>query len=206
MKDEIVKIVIVDDHVLFADGLKRILEDIKTFKVIKTCCDWTELKSYLNEEVPDIIMLDIQLKEKSGLEICQDIKTFFPSIKIILISMLDNYLTIDSGKKMGANGFIPKTTDSNLVKNTVKNVLDGIDSFVYQENESNVTEKKSDFLITKREIEIIKLIKIGCNTSIIAEKLSISKYTVDTHRKNILKKLQLNSSNELIGFAYENYI
>lgn len=207
MKKEEIKIIIVDDHQLFADGLKRIIEDIENYKVIKTCNNWEELRLMLNAEIPDLIMLDIQMKGINGLEICKYLKETHPFIKVIFISMLETSSVIEEGKKVCANGFIPKTTDADLVKKTIENVLLGIDSFINQPiSEVDLNEnKKQLLLITKREIEIIKLIKAGYNSKLIANELSISRYTVDTHRKNILKKLNLNSIKELIVFAYENY-
>ncbi|MDP5092514.1 MAG: response regulator transcription factor [Polaribacter sp.] len=207
MKKKEIKIIIVDDHQLFVDGLKRIIEDIKNYKVIKTCNNWEELRLMLNAEIPDLIMLDIQMKGINGLEICKLIKETHPFIKVIFISMLETSLVIEEGKKVGANGFIPKTTDAALVKKTIENVLNNIDSYINltRVNEEVNTNKSQLNLITKREKEIIQLIKAGDNTALIAKKLFISKYTVDTHRKNILRKLQLSSIKELIAFAYENY-
>lgn len=207
MKKKEIKIIIVDDHQLFVDGLKRIIEDIKNYKVIKTCNNWEELRLMLNAEIPDLIMLDIQMKGINGLEICKLIKETHPFIKVIFISMLETNSVIEEGKKVGANGFIPKTTDAALVKKTIENVLNNIDSYINltRVNEEVNTNKSQLNLITKREKEIIQLIKAGDNTALIAKKLFISKYTVDTHRKNILRKLQLSSIKELIAFAYENY-
>lgn len=205
MKKEDVKIIIVDDHQLFAEGLKRIIEDTKRFTVSKICNNWEKLRLSLNTEIPKLIMLDIQMKGTNGIEICKIVKQKYPSIKIIFISMLETPTIISQSKEVGANGFIPKTTDAILVKRTIENVLKGIDSFInFKQTDASVAKNKLH-LITKREKEIIELIKIGNRASEIAQKLAISKYTVDTHRKNILKKLQLNSSKELIGFAFKNY-
>jgi DNA-binding NarL/FixJ family response regulator len=206
MIKENIKIIIVDDHQLFADGLKRIIEDIKRFTVVKICNNWEELRLTLNAEIPKLIMLDIQMKDKNGLEICEIIKNNHPSIKVVFISMLETFSIIAEAKAVGANAFIPKSTEASLVKKTIENVLNGIDSFIYQPTNVEENNKSQLFLITKREKQIIQLIKEGHNTTQISEKLIISKYTVDTHRKNILKKLQLNSVKELIGFAYENLL
>jgi DNA-binding NarL/FixJ family response regulator len=206
MIKENIKIIIVDDHQLFADGLKRIIEDIKRFTVVKICNNWEELRLTLNAEIPKLIMLDIQMKDKNGLEICEIIKNNHPSIKVVFISMLETFSIIAEAKAVGANAFIPKSTEASLVKKTIENVLNGIDSFIYQPTNVEENNKSQLFLITKREKQIIQLIKEGHNTTQISEKLIISKYTVDTHRKNILKKLQLNSVKELIVFAYENLL
>lgn len=195
------KVIIVDDHLLFADGLKRIINDIPGFSVVDCCCDWNVLKLSLNKQLPDLLMLDIQIKGFNGFEICELLKKTQPSIKIILISMFDSIDIIEKCKKINANGYIPKTSDSQNVKTVIKSVIDNIDVFI----NPNTNENQQQSIITNREREIIELIKKGYNSQKIANKLSISRYTVDTHRKNILKKLHLNSTNELISFAYENF-
>ena len=194
-------IIIVDDHQLFADGLKRIIEDIPNFKVIDICNNWDELNLSLNKKMPHLIMLDIQMKGFNGFEICKIIQKTRPFIKIIMISMFDTNDIIEKCKKETINGYVPKTSESNVVKSTIINVLNGVDSFV----NPNLKKTEQHFIVTKRESEIIELIKKGFNSNEIAKQLSISKFTVDTHRKNILKKLNLGSSAELIGYAFKNF-
>lgn len=201
MVEKEIKVIIVDDHQLFADGLKRIIEDIPHFKVIDCCNHWDSLKLSLNKKLPDLLMLDIQMKGFNGLEISEILKKTHPSIKIILISMFDSLEIIEKCKKVNANGYIPKTSASPVVKNAIENVMNQMDVFI----NPNPNDDQKQSIITNREREIIELIKKGFNSQDIAEQLSISKFTVDTHRKNILKKLNLNSVNELIGYAFKNF-
>ena len=195
-------IIIVDDHQLFADGLQRIIEDIPNFTVIDICNHWEELKLSINKKMPHLIMLDIQMKGLNGFEICNLIQQKYPSIKIIMISMFDSNDIIEKCKKVNANGYVAKTSESSLVKDTITNVLNGVDSFV-NPNLSSTNEPL--IVVTSREKEIIELIKKGYNSNEISKNLSISRFTVDTHRKNILKKLNLNSTAELIGYAFKNF-
>lgn len=195
--------VIVDDHLLFAEGLARILADMKHLTLLEIVHSYSELLHILTQKKVDLILLDIKLKEENGLDICNLIKSLYPDIKVILISMFDpNTLSLEI-KKCHANGYIPKSTDANEVKETIDAVLDGEDVFL-ELHSNSVKEIMLEKLITSREKEIIALIKQGNTAKQIASILSISVFTVDTHRKNILKKLELNSIKDLIAFSFSN--
>lgn len=195
--------VIVDDHLLFAEGLARILADMKHLTLLEIVHSYSELLYILTQKKVDLILLDIKLKEENGLDICNLIKSLYPDIKVILISMFDpNTLSLEI-KKCHANGYIPKSTDANEVKETIDAVLDGEDVFL-ELHSNSVKEVMLEKLITSREKEIIALIKQGNTAKQIASILSISVFTVDTHRKNILKKLELNSIKDLIAFSFSN--
>lgn len=195
--------VIVDDHLLFAEGLARILADMKHLTLLKIVHSYSELLHILTQKKVDLILLDIKLKEENGLDICNLIKYLYPDIKVILISMFDpNTLSLEI-KKCHANGYIPKSTDANEVKETIDAVLDGEDVFL-ELHSNSVKEVMLEKLITSREKEIIALIKQGNTAKQIASILSISIFTVDTHRKNILKKLELSSIKDLIAFSFSN--
>jgi DNA-binding NarL/FixJ family response regulator len=195
--------VIVDDHLLFAEGLARILADMKHLTLLEIVHSYSELLHILTQKKVDLILLDIKLKEENGLDICNLIKSLYPDIKVILISMFDpNTLSLEI-KKCHANGYIPKSTDANEVKETIDAVLDGEDVFL-ELHSNSVKEVMLEKLITSREKEIIALIKQGNTAKQIASILSISIFTVDTHRKNILKKLELSSIKDLIAFSFSN--
>lgn len=193
--------IIVDDHKLFAEGLGRILEDIPCISLQNIVSSEKELPSNLSDI--QLLLLDIQLKEENGLDICKKIKTAFPNIKIIIISMFDPKGLVHEIKKSDANGFIPKSTDANEVKEVIVSVLEGEDVFLEMDLESYSPQPLFK-LISNREKEIISLIKEGKTAKQIADVLNISQFTVDTHRKNILKKLELNSIKDLIAFSFHN--
>ena len=195
--------IIIDDHKLFAEGLGRILEDISCISLQNSIASEKELPS--NLEDIQLLILDIQLKEENGLEICKKVKTKFPKIKIIIISMFDPKGLVHEIKKSGANGFIPKSTDASEVKEVILKVLKGEDVFLEMEMDSYVPPPLFK-MISKREKEIILLIKEGKTAKQIADILHISQFTVDTHRKNILKKLELNSIKDLIAFSFHNLL
>ncbi|ATL49089.1 DNA-binding response regulator [Chitinophaga caeni] len=202
-------LIIVDDHQLFVDGLVRILEDEPIFSVIGTCNNGTELKHLLNGSHPDLVMLDIQMAGSNGIKICKELKTKYPGLKIILISMFESANIIQEIKHAGADGYIPKSTDADLVKVTITDVLSGKAVFIKPSRTEHLDDLGSGnnaYLISQREKEIIEYIKDGLTSKRIAEVLHISQYTVETHRKNIMKKLNLGSIKELISYAYKHNI
>lgn len=201
------KIVIIDDHKLFSDGLLRILEDEPDFSVVGICSNGNELRQFLNKCIPDLLMLDIQMSGASGIELCEGLKKTNPGIKIILISMFESARVIGEVILAGADGYLPKTTDAYTVKETIRSVMQGSNTFVKPdkgEEQTPANGTADPFLLSKREKEVLVLVKEGLTAKEISGELNISQYTVETHRKNMLKKLNLKSIKELIAFAYEN--
>ncbi len=201
--------IIVDDHQLFADGLVRILQDETDFVISGICNSAEQLLKQLKERVADLVILDNQMPQKSGLEICPEIKQQYPNTKVVFISMLDEWHIIKEVSEAGADGFIPKTTDASLLKTTLRAICRGEQVFISPKKNDQVKGTLANLGIeqlTAREREVIKLIKEGKTSKAIAESLFLSEFTVETHRKNILRKLQLNSATELIAYAFEHHL
>lgn len=199
-----IRFTIVDDHRLFADGLARILQETQSFELIKLYNSGSEFLDELDHLDIDLFIIDIQLGELSGLDLCTKIKASQTESKVILISMIEAPHLIKLGQKNGADGFIPKTTDAHDLKEMVYKICQGEKIFVNKAVSSEGTDKIN--LLTEREMEIIHMVKSGKSTRTISEELFLSEFTVETHRKNILKKLQLSSANELIAYAYANHL
>ncbi|UII33176.1 response regulator transcription factor [Fulvivirga ulvae] len=194
------KFLIIDDHQLFADGLARILEEEDNFTLTGI---FNALDSSASIDA-DLVLLDIQLGVQSGLDLCTWLRERYTNMIIILISMIQAPHLIREGQKRGANGFISKTTDAELLKETVVKICRGENIFLgLPEKGSSLHEVN---LLSEREMQIIHLIKQGLTSKMIAEKLFLSEFTVETHRKNILRKLKLNTANELIAYAYANHL
>lgn len=196
------KIIIVDDHALFADGLVRILQDETDFEIQAICQNERELFLELQQNAVDLLLLDIQLIDVNGLDICLKVKQEFPETKIILISMIEAAHVVEEARERGANGYIPKSTDASVLKDGVRKVLQGEAVFLKSEGANNELINQ----LSKREVEIIQKIKSGLTSKEIADELFLSEFTVKTHRKNILRKLNLNSVSELIAYAFTNHL
>lgn len=203
MNNLIINTVIVEDHLLFAEGLSLILQDIPQLHLVKIVNSYSEVSHLLSAYRIDLILLDIKLKDENGIEICKLVKELYPNIKIVLISMFDPESLSIEITQCNADGYIPKSTDARIVKEAIKSILVCEKIFLDLGNKS-VKETPVEKLLTSREKEIIAMIKHGKSAKEISSFLNISVFTVDTHRRNILKKLELNSIKDLIAFSFNN--
>ena len=209
--NEIIKLIIADDHTLFIDGLKGLLRDEAGFSVIDIANDGKELLGILGKRKADIVLLDINMPNMNGLEAVRFVKQAYPSLKIIMLSTYNDDHLVEKAKTLGVNGYLLKTTSKDELLQTIKLVYAGQSCFPYRlPGTVNEFDKNDDFLkslnLTKREIEIIRLIKREYTNQQIADQLFLSIYTVETHRKNIMQKLGLNNPTSLMKFIIHNNI
>lgn len=203
---KVIKIVLVDDHSLFTEGLMQILDPIEDIQVIATFRDGeTMLKS---DEIhkADVLLLDINLPGNSGISIAERMKPYFGSLKIICLSMLFEENILEKLKEIGVSGYLPKFIHTSELIEAIRKATTGKTVF-YEEKAkavSNVKVWTSDFKLTNREIEILQLIKDGKSTKEISEILHRSQFTIETHRKNMIRKLNLKNSSGLLHFAMKN--
>lgn len=191
-----IKIVIVDDHQMFLDGLVSVLSNNADFEVLFVENSAKRALIKIKDAVPDIVISDISMPEMNGVEFVKILKNDFPDLKILVISMFENILPFKN-----IDGFLLKDTDKDKLINVIKEiVLNNKKYFAGQtNNENSIDFKKS--ILSQREKEIIRLIAKEYTTDEIAEKLIISKHTVEAHRKNIFFKLQVKNIGGLIKIA-----
>lgn len=210
-----IRIITVDDHQLIRDGIRALLKDEYEYIIINEASNENDLLNILTETQPDIILMDISLPGKSGVEICKDLSEKYPEIKIIILSMYLNEDFILNALKSGAKGYLPKNTTKKELIEALKTVHAGKEYFNNEVSEiiiksymNNVkkedTQKRSTEALTSREKEILKLFAEGQTNKEIAENLFISIRTVESHKNNILHKLELKSTVELIKYAIKN--
>jgi len=201
-----INLVIADDHTLFIDGLCSLLKDEPDMHIMDIANDGNELLSILNAAQPDIVLLDINMPGLNGLEAAKYIKQSYSSLKIIMLSTYNDEHLVDKSKHLGANGYMLKTTNKEELLQTIRLVWAGQACFPYRVPKT-VNEFDNGFLkqfnLTKRELEILKLIKKEYTNQQIADELFLSIYTVETHRKNIMQKLNLKSPVALHKFLGE---
>ncbi|MBC7509148.1 MAG: response regulator transcription factor [Ferruginibacter sp.] len=207
------KVIIADDHSLFADGLEQILNGMAGFEVMAKVTNGKLLLQILNRLEPDLILLDINMPFLNGIDSAMAIKVKMPNVKIVFLSMYFDLKILALIKDNGFNGFIIKDTTAPLLKNVLLDIMKGKTSFLlpeqYVQKSQNSIHIKNDgfanaFKLSAREIEIIHLIKDGLHTKQIADDLHLSNHTIETHRKNIYRKLNLQGLGELISFASKN--
>lgn len=215
---EKIKIILVDDHHLFREGIKSLLRGYDDIVIIGEASDGKELFTKLESLQPDIIIMDISLHGMSGIEITKKLYMDRPDIKVLILTMYNNEEFILNSLKAGARGFLPKTTSRNEMLEAINAVNKGevffgqtinkimLKSYVKRATDEEKPDDKSSEHLSAREIEILKLYVDGMINKEICEKLDISIRTVETHKNHIMKKLGLRSTVELVKYAIKNNI
>ncbi len=202
------KIIIADDHTLFINGLKLLLKEEPWIEVIDVANDGKELLDILTKTIPDLILLDINMPVLNGLDAARYIKQTHSSIKLIILSTYNEDHLVDKAKQVGINGYLLKNSSKDDLLQTIRLVINNQSAFPYLEpKKENIFDKEDTFLkqfnLTKRETEIILLLKNNLTNQQIADQLFLSIYTVETHRKNIMQKLGLKTPVALMKFIIE---
>ncbi|UKB78304.1 response regulator [Chryseobacterium sp. MEBOG07] len=207
MKNKSVKIAIVDDHPIVIHGLVNILTQNNNFDIVVTFTEGKKIIEYIKSHHLDVILLDINLPDGNGAEICKEIKKKNPDIVVILISNRAERTIILQSLQNGANGYLLKNSSIEELNQSINDALNG--KIVFNDEIIQIISKPSllklhqDPKLTFRETEILQLIAKGKTGPEVAEILSLSILTVATHRKNILQKFNANSTLEVINLAKE---
>lgn len=202
-----IRILIADDHRVFIDGMKAMLKEISGLEVIAVAENGTQLIEQAGLHKPDVILTDIQMPLKDGIEATKEIHKLFPEIKIVALTMLNESMFIKKMLEAGASGYVIKTIDKEELIKVIHKVAAGEKHFsaeVTAQLMNNFSQKSPLDILTKREKEILALIAQGLTDKEIAEKVFLSPLTATTHRKNILSKLGLKNKVELTRFALEH--
>lgn len=187
------KVIIIDDHKLFTSGLYSILESIG-LRVMSTFSNGKEALLYLKNNEIDIIFSDINMPEMDGLQLCKKLKKDKVSAKIIMLSMYEDPNIIKEAFACGANAYLSKNTEKAEIIKAVKRCLTNKEYVSKQlENKKEINQAKDAFTLkyklTTRERDVLRLMLKEASNNEIGNSLTISKRTVETHRKNILLKL-----------------
>lgn len=204
-------IAILDDHQLFIDGLQMILSKEKSYEVIATFNQGEDLLSYLKEEKVDILISDIQLKGIDGVEISRYIKANYSSTQILILSMYSHISLIKKLIRIGIEGYVLKENTQEEILIALKKITEGDKYITDKVNKiliNNLSNKNhqsglNQIRLTKREFEILDHVSKGMTTDEISVKLFIASSTVISHRKNIMKKLNVKNGAEMIRLATE---
>jgi DNA-binding NarL/FixJ family response regulator len=202
-----INIAITDDHPLLSEGLKNILAQ-ETFLNIVGCYPTAEaLRNALNNTKIDVLLLDINLSDANGLELIAPLLKNNPELKIIILSVHNEYAVINSAFQEGAHGYIQKNASVTEILLGIQEILIG-NKFRCKQTQLIVDKKNSIELksvpkLTRREKEILAVAAMGLTTNQIAEKLFISPHTVESHRKNLIEKFRTSNLSSAIKMAYD---
>lgn len=207
---EKINIIICDDHPLILEGLQRMLKEKSNMEILATVNNLTALWQTLSESEADILLLDINLPDGSGLDACAEIKKQYPDIKILGISNLHERSVIIRMLRNGASGYLLKSSPGKEIENAIEIIYHGGVYFGtdVQQILASFTQNDLEEIppVTRREKEVLKLLEEGLSSHEIGEKLFISPLTVDSHRKNLMQKFKVNKTINLIQTAKENGI
>lgn len=206
-----IKIIIVDDHQMMIDGLCALLKNNKEIEIVATFTNGNLLLETIENLSIDVVLTDISMPEIDGFELTKKIKEKKPAIQVIALSMSNNIVDINKMIDLGISGYVLKNTGNQELITAIQNVAAGKMHFsdevtdeMTKHKHDTVKEKNTTLKLTDRELEILKLIVQEMNNAEIADKLFISERTVETHRKNMIRKFNSKSIIGLIKYALEN--
>ena len=205
-----IKLLIADDHVLIREGVKNLASKEPDLKIVGETSDPLQVLESAKKLRPDLIILDISMPGKSGLDVLKELKIFIPEINVLMMSMLPEEQFAKRVLKAGASGYITKDSSPEELLLAIRKTAAGRKyiSQSFAENLAGSLDEKSDKppieLLSDREFQILKLIASGNSQTSISKQLSISISTVNTYRKRILEKLNFSTNAELIHFAITN--
>ncbi len=202
-----ITVFIVDDHQLVIEGLSSLLEKVPDIKLVGTSNNALECLAFFTSHTADVILMDISLPDKSGIELCKAIKTTYPGIQIIALSTFSQGSYIKQMIDNGASGYLLKNADKQEIIEAIETVEKGKTYFSFEAGKiykSTIEKQSTQPIISKREKEILQLISDGLTNGEISKQLFISIDTVDTHRKNLYFKLEVKNTAQLIRKAIEN--
>ncbi|GAA0428379.1 MAG: response regulator [Bacillota bacterium] len=215
-----IRIVLIDDHKLFREGVKRILDFEPSFEVVAEGDDGSIAAKLVKENNPDVVLMDINMPNMNGVQATSDLVRYFPNTNVIILSIHDDESYVTHALKTGAQGYLLKEMDSDALIDAIKVVSDG-GSYLHpkvthnlvmeyrrlaKENASNISENGIEYrkplhLLTKRECQVLQLLADGKSNRAVAETLYISEKTVKNHVSNILQKMNVNDRTQAVVSA-----
>jgi DNA-binding NarL/FixJ family response regulator len=207
------RIILADDHQFMLEGVQTVLKEDTSLSIVATATNGHQLIDAVMRERPDLVVLDLNMPGYDGLQCLEKIKQGLPLVKVLVLSNYSQPDLISKIKKMQADGYLVKNSSAHELRNAIAKVLSGNSYFQEPEMTTGIPEDSyyfDEFLkkyqLTKREVGILRLVCQEMTTREIASTLFLSELTVNTHRRNILKKLAVKNVAGLVNFAKQHNI
>ena len=205
------KVVIVDDHSMVREGLKQLLELNGDVEVIGEACDGVECLMLLEKVLPQVLLLDINMTKMNGLEVLEKLKEENINVKVIILTVHNEIEFLLKAVEIGIDGYLLKESDSSELKKAISHVVRGetyiqpsmiplLNSRMLERD----IEKEKINLLTRRELEVLKLLSVGLYNKEIGKKLDISERTVKNHISSIFKKIDVTDRTQAAVFSIRN--
>jgi len=215
-----IKILLVEDHMVVRNGIKLLLESQEGFEVVGEASNGKEALDFLSANpVPDIVLTDISMDEMDGMELLQVLNKQYSSIKVVILSMLNQINYVIEAFESGLAGYLVKNVGYNELLFGLNHIANGgrymseeiamilLDQVRSGQSYAQIPgEWQTDFDISERELEVLKLIAEGYTNVEIADKIFLSKRTVEGHRQNLIDKAGVKNTAHLVKFAFERGI
>ncbi len=213
--EEVIRLIIADDHVLYRAGVKNALSSKKNIKVIAEADNGSHLLNILKGIQPDVILLDIQMPIMDGITTLPEIKKLYPRIRVIMLTMMDDQSMITKLMELGANSYLTKTSDSEIIYEAIKTCYEQEFYFnsltnkallnnLRQKTPSSIKLQQEDATLSDKEITVLRLMCEEKSTREIAEAVDLSPRTIEAIRDKLKTKTGAKSTAGLIMFAVKN--
>jgi DNA-binding NarL/FixJ family response regulator len=197
---------IVDDHYMVVEGIRSLLQHETNVEWTGHAMNAASCRAFLKQRKPDVILMDINLPDTSGIELCKEVKELYPSVFIIGLSTFNQQSFIQKMLDNGASGYVLKNATQEELLEAIETVMKGKTFLSVEASQTLRKDEGNQIILTRREKEVLELIAEGLTNNEIAQKLFISVTTVDTHRKNLLAKFGARNIASLIKAAVQQHL
>ncbi|RON52655.1 response regulator [Pseudomonas frederiksbergensis] len=198
-----IRVALVDDHSLVRDGIRALLTVVDFLAIVGEADSGASALEMVRETQPDLLLVDIGLKDMNGLELTRILRRDYPAIKILILSMYDNNEYVSESVRSGASGYVLKNSPSREIIAAIEAIASGGTFYSAEIARKLAAERPTDNELTPRESEVLCKMVLGLNNKEMARELDISVRTVETHRLSIRRKLNIDKPAALLNYAIE---
>lgn len=201
-----IRVALVDDHSLVRDGIKALLSVMAPLEVVGEAENGADAIEMVGRCHPDLLLVDISLKDMNGLELTRLLRSQYPSLKVLVLSMYDNYEYVSESVRSGASGYVLKNAPSREIIAAIEAIASGGTFYSAEIAQRLIADKSTDNELTPRESQVLYKMAQGMNNKEMARDLDISVRTVETHRLSIRRKLNIDKPAALVKYAIDHGI
>ncbi|WP_460076566.1 response regulator [Pseudomonas sp. H2_C01] len=202
----VIRVALIDDHSLVRDGIKALLSVMPRLDVVGEAENGAQAIEMVGRSQPDLLLMDISLKDMNGLELTRLLGKQYPSLKILILSMYDNYEYVSESVRSGASGYVLKNAPSREIIAAIEAIISGGTFYSAEIAQRLATNPNTDSELTPRESQVLAKMVQGLNNKEMARELDISVRTVETHRLSIRRKLNIDKPAALVKYAIDHGI
>jgi DNA-binding NarL/FixJ family response regulator len=201
-----IRVALVDDHALVRDGIKALLAVMAPLEVVGEAESGADAIEMVGRCQPDLLLVDISLRDMNGLELTRLLRSRYPSLKVLVLSMYDNYEYVSESVRAGASGYVLKNSPSREIIAAIEAIASGGTFYSAEIAQRLIADKGTDNELTPRESQVLYKMAQGLNNKEMARELDISVRTVETHRLSIRRKLNIDKPAALVKYAIDHGI